>query len=802
LKAVRVIYNIFLLSRSTTIQTVAQATLTQISTSIFNRIPTEYDFAEIMRYHREKLGNPDIKGDTTKMLADKFDDGEAFEERLMVADLETADPLARNSQDILRDASSIVDGTETDTDKVVKDAYLIFRAFCKLSMKAISGPDNVTDLRSQPMRSKLLSLSLVNIILRDHGHVFAFPSPILFTSEVQASKPSDVAFVIAVRQYICLVFTRNIVSIVPQVFDMSMEIFGKMLLDLRFLLKKEISVIFTQIIIPIIEASNPVTFYQRVSIMRMLQRIFSRPNGGKVLVELYLNYDCDMSTSPDENIWERLMNSLAQVMTSTFTSNSDSPQFDFKQKIKDDMPNITTSNLVNYTKEQVRQLYLSHGDGNELKTRCLEFLTRGVLASLTQWCKDRVKSIETPTKTQELETDDPIQFEMSKNKKVRLAEGIKIFNIKPKKAIKFLVDGKIIPSKAPRHVAHFLLHCPGLDKTMIGDYLGEGDEANVQTMHAFVDYMDFSGKTFVEALRMLLNTFRLPGEAQKIDRFMLKFAERYVNNNPDAFSSADTAYVLAYSVIMLNTDQYNPQVKKRMTPDDFIKNNRGIDEGKDLPPEFLQNIFDEIKQNEIKLKDENVDVKIEEGATSKHQTKSVRGANNRARGDSLISTIKKNNGSTRDPSSLDSQFVTYDSSTFIEASNYAHIKPMFQLNWMSFLMSVSSFLQKSEDLDAIVISLEGFKHAIHICCLFDLELEKKGFFTNLSKFLDLPNLVDIKEKNIEACKTVLDIAYENGNNLGENWNAIVKMISELEKIHTRGMIEPDHTRYFLLIQIL
>ena len=46
---------------------------------------------------------------------------------------------------------------------------------------------------------------------------------------------------------------------------------------------------------------------------------------------------------------------------------------------------------------------------------------------------------------------------------------------------------------------------------------------------------------------------------------MEKFAERFVNCNPEAFKSADVAYVLAYSVIMLNTDAHNPQVKVKMS---------------------------------------------------------------------------------------------------------------------------------------------------------------------------------------------------------------------------------------------
>lgn len=61
------------------------------------------------------------------------------------------------------------------------------------------------------------------------------------------------------------------------------------------------------------------------------------------------------------------------------------------------------------------------------------------------------------------------------------------------------------------------------------------DEENIAIMHAFVDFLDFKNSGFVEALRMFLQTFRLPGESQKIDRFMLKFAERYIDGNPGTY---------------------------------------------------------------------------------------------------------------------------------------------------------------------------------------------------------------------------------------------------------------------------
>ena len=62
--------------------------------------------------------------------------------------------------------------------------------------------------------------------------------------------------------------------------------------------------------------------------------------------------------------------------------------------------------------------------------------------------------------------------------------------------------------------------------------------------------------------------------------------------------------MISYSVILLNTDAHNPQVKKCMTRADFVKNNRGINEGADLPEELLSAIFDDVVNNGIRIKDE------------------------------------------------------------------------------------------------------------------------------------------------------------------------------------------------------
>jgi len=86
---------------------------------------------------------------------------------------------------------------------------------------------------------------------------------------------------------------------------------------------------------------------------------------------------------------------------------------------------------------------------------------------------------------------------------------------------------------------------------------------------------------------------------------MLEFGRHYYSHDPATFSSEDTPFVLAYSTIMLNTDAHNPSVKRKMTLLEFIKNNRGINGGQDLPADFLTKVYNSIREQEIKMKDDN-----------------------------------------------------------------------------------------------------------------------------------------------------------------------------------------------------
>ncbi|XP_016097768.1 cytohesin-2-like [Sinocyclocheilus grahami] len=168
-----------------------------------------------------------------------------------------------------------------------------------------------------------------------------------------------------------------------------------------------------------------------------------------------------------------------------------------------------------------------------------------------------------------------------------VAMGRKKFNMDPKKGIVFLVENELLRHTS-EDIAQFLYKGEGLNKTAIGDYLGERDDFNIKVLQAFVDLHEFTDLNLVQALRQFLWSFRLPGEAQKIDRMMEAFAQRYCHCNPGVFQSTDTCYVLSFSIIMLNTSLHNPNVRDKPTVERFISMNRGINDGGDLPEELLR----------------------------------------------------------------------------------------------------------------------------------------------------------------------------------------------------------------------
>ena len=200
--------------------------------------------------------------------------------------------------------------------------------------------------------------------------------------------------------------------------------------------------------------------------------------------------------------------------------------------------------------------------------------------------------------------------EQRSRKKIVIAGATK-FNLDPREGVAYLAAHGVIDNpNNPQSVAKFLQSTTRIAKKKLGEFLSKRDQEPL--LKAFLDLFDFGGKRVDEALRDLLNSFRLPGESQLIERIVTVFSQKYcANADIDGIANEDAVFTLTYSIIMLNTDQHNPNLKKekRMTIQDFAKNLRGVNGGGDFDLEYLAEIYQSIKTNEIILPDEHSSVK-------------------------------------------------------------------------------------------------------------------------------------------------------------------------------------------------
>lgn len=288
LKAVRQVYNIFLLSKSGANQQVAQGTLTQMVGTVFERVSNRMAMKEA-RLNLSKVGsergtanastadlngsNPvleSVDGETTldgdgssegnSTLASEQPVPKEPGQRLTLQDIEKEargfdDRIGDNAPTMVTPAKSALNPTRTasgqtmpngdDADQghdgideeeedeiFVKDAFLVFRSMCRLSTKELP-PEQQQDIRSQNMRSKLVSLAIIRTTLNNNMAVFTSP---LCTIRGSANN-EPASFGQAVNQYLRLSVSRNAASSVKQVFEMCAETFWLMLKDMRVMLK-------------------------------------------------------------------------------------------------------------------------------------------------------------------------------------------------------------------------------------------------------------------------------------------------------------------------------------------------------------------------------------------------------------------------------------------------------------------------------------------------------------------------------------------------------------------------------------
>ena len=117
-----------------------------------------------------------------------------------------------------------------------------------------------------------------------------------------------------------------------------------------------------------------------------------------------------------------------------------------------------------------------------------------------------------------------------------------------------------------------------------------GDDFSLAVLRSYMRGFPFFGDPIDMAIRKLLMEVELPKETQQIDRVLQGFANRYHECNPGIFLSADQAYYIAFSILILHTDVFNKNNKHKMQKADYVRNTK--DEG--IADEILECFYDNI----------------------------------------------------------------------------------------------------------------------------------------------------------------------------------------------------------------
>lgn len=332
-------------------------------------------------------------------------------------------------------------------------------------------------------------------------------------------------------------------------------------------------------------------------------------------------------------------------------------------------------------------------------------------------------------------------------------------------------------------------------------------------MHAYVRKPDFSGLTVDAALRVMLRGFRLPGEAQKIDRIMEKFAEKYCEDNPDVFPIADAAYLLSFAVIMLNTDAHNPMAERRIQGDDFVAMCTYQTEAGEyeqiMTTKELLDLYNRIVDEEIAVPESQRSI----SANQKSRNRSLRRLAAATGLSKLVAPFHPGNswdkqyGADQERLEMDKlsmQISTFssivsDKDTWKTATHAEHARPMLQVAGDAICKSLVINLKAASSVADAMPILKGFEQAIKLCALLWLENLTLQFVKGLalSSGFGLVNddfsIVQCahpgtpeEAKNVACLSRLVSLACsKEAGLLGGAWIVIFKILCGLEKLKER-----------------
>ncbi|KAL1123464.1 hypothetical protein AAG570_002544 [Ranatra chinensis] len=503
---------------------------------------------------------------------------------------------------------------------------------------------------------------------------------------------------------------------------------------LRTHLKFQFESFLTRLMEIIISDSSRISYSQKEIALECVVQLWRIPG---LVTELYLNYDCGLYCT---NLFEELTNLLSKnAYPVDGVYNIHLLSLDALLTVIDSIESHCHNRILNERQNAIPDGKVNEGQMDQVLDPSKNYLVR---SGTRQKISVNIPSHE--------------QLMAIKRKKKLLTTGTEHFNSKPKKGVQFLQDHHLLSSPMnPQEVAIFLRENPHLDKKMIGEFIS--NRSNLPVLECFVKSFDFTELRIDEALRLYLESFRLPGESPLISLVMEHFADHWHKCSGEPFCNSDAAFTLAYAVILLNVDQHNHNVKKQnnpMKPEDFKRTLKNVNGGQDFDQDMLDDIYKAIKNEEIVMPAEQTGL-VKENYLWKELLRQ---------------------GTSRD-------------GLYIHAPSGLLDHDLFSLIWGPTVAALSFLFDKTNDPSIYKKAISGFRKCAMISAHYGMSNDFDNLIVSLCKFTTLVNSTETPDNltisfgaNVKArlaAKTVFNLAHRHGDIMRDSWKNILECILQL-----------------------
>lgn len=670
--------------------------------------------------------------------------------RLPVCSLSCKLKIAEEDEEIQKYISGEALGEDDIALLYLHDTQSIFTSLCKLVNSNVDSNEN------NNLKAKMIALELILNILEKPGNIFV----------------ANKEFISIIKVDLMEGLLRSCMSDDLTIYSYSIKIFFKVWNFFREHLKHQIAVFIETVFLKILDSGNSSYNHKWL----LLENFYKLAGTAKFFVELYVNYDCDIE---EKDLLNRIVISLSKISQGKYARSEHqlTPQQEYQLRSRSlEVICMMIRSVLMFTQDQIgssQKGVLNFNEGGNLDNANVNKNENEDNMNFD----DQISVLDTNNGASFYNTVQTSNFEanlirekLDYNRKIKsdISTAVEKFNIKIKNGIMYLKKAGIINSENKDleafDIANFLRNTHGLKKENIGEFLGENQEISLKTLDYYTQSFDFTEMHIIEAIRVFLSGFRLPGEGQKIDRIMEKFAAKFYKDNTNVFATADCAYYLAFSIIMLQTDTHNPQVKKKMGIEGFKKMLKGINGGKDFEENFINDIYKQISEKPISLTEfEEEKDKLEAGAKKK------------------TDLFKKETERMYEEGTQ--KLKKHQTKLYLKICETDHIELMLESIWTALLAMFSLIMEDSEDNNMNNLSVEGLSNCIKLCGMLNLDLQKEALIRAFCKLTNITQGKEIKEKHLHCIRAILTLANFDGNYLKGSWKLVLELISKIDYYH-------------------